>query len=72
MVIDSKTWAPKRPPIFPYSCYISPRLRYGGAVTKWLLENIGIVNQDWEYQWYRSKMHFKTEEDKVKFILRWT
>jgi len=71
MVIDSKTWAPSRPPVFPYSVHISSKVRWKGGITKWLLENIGISARDWDYSWYKNELQFKTEEDRVKFILRW-
>ncbi len=36
---------------------------------KWLLKEIGY--KQWSYDWVRKEFQFKTEEDKVKFILRW-
>ena len=42
---------------------------------RWLLSNVGINHEDWEWWWDGSvrsyKFEFKHEEDKVKFILRW-
>ena len=66
MVIDSNPI-----PIFLYSVQVPSKIRWKGGITKWLLENIGIVNQDWEYSWYLNELWFKSEEDRVKFILRW-
>lgn len=39
----------------------------------WLENEIGPMNQNWTYEWDHNKYYFKfkTEEDKVRFILRW-
>ena len=72
--IDSRSWAPERPrqpKEFLYSIYCPRDIRYGFSLTKWLMENIGVADQNWAYNWMTSKLYFETEEDKVKFILRW-
>ena len=39
----------------------------------WLEKEMGPINENWTYQWDDTmySFKFKTEEDKVKFILRW-
>lgn len=40
---------------------------------RWLLDNVGYFNINWFYRninGYKT-IYFKTEEDRVKFILRW-
>ena len=74
MVVDSKKWAPERPRSpeeFGYLVRCPREMRFAGSLTKWLLEEIGIADRDWAYNWMNSKLYFKTEEDRVKFILRW-
>ena len=39
-----------------------------GATRSWLHEHIG---ENWYYSSAASRIFFKYEEDKVKFILRW-
>ena len=37
----------------------------------WLDHEVGIENINWCYDWMWSAFYFRTEEDRVKFILRW-
>lgn len=37
----------------------------------WLNEHIGTKNKYWYYDLSYHKIFFRSEEDKVKFILRW-
>ena len=35
----------------------------------WLKENFGTIGENWDYS--RTRFWFKTEQDKLWFLLRW-
>ncbi len=40
-------------------------------VFNWLDDNVGDENSHWYYEDISHQLFFKSEEDKVKFILKW-
>lgn len=35
----------------------------------WMHEHIGVNGEDWDY--YKTQFWFKTEQDRILFVLRW-
>lgn len=52
---------------FKYNCYVTART--WPEQIRWLLENLGPIGENWEY--HRSEVWFKTEEERTMFLLRW-
>lgn len=53
---------------FKFNCYVTART--WPEQIRWLLEILGPIGDKWEY--HRSEVWFKTEEDRIMFLLRWT
>lgn len=60
-------------PHFPFIVEIYDINHTNLKLGQWLLYNIGENHKCWEWWWIAGyyKFEFKTEENKVKFILRW-
>lgn len=44
---------------------------FSWSMRDWLNEHIGDYNKDWWYDHKTNRIFFRSEEDKVKFILQW-